>query len=91
MSKLNLGKGDGNDKNKLGPVPENPEDAMNVAVSSLLSMATSLRVISETLTDQQAILYDIKRYQEERGKHEGWLDSEIIDRIENEGMENDSP
>jgi len=66
--------------------PNNPEDAMNVAVSSLVSIAAHLGMIAESLGgDIQPMIHDIREYYKK-----DLLNREVIDSMDIHEIERDA-
>lgn len=83
MNQLNLNS-DGKGKSSSNPQTgmDEPQDAMSVAVSSLVNMAARMGQLTEILSDMQTILYDIREYQKEKGLEEGYLNEVKLSEIE---------
>lgn len=82
---LNSGKGD----KKEGVNPSSPEDAMSVAVSSLVNIAAYISEICETLKDIQPILYDMREYKKKELLHKDAITQFEIEEIEKDEGEDD--
>lgn len=88
MNELNLNSGAGKGKENKKPQPEkqptstDPQDAMSVAVSSLVNIATRIGQMVDIMSDMQTLIYDIRAFEKERGLSEGYLDAMILEEIE---------
>ena len=78
--KLNLNADDSKKIPKMDP--NNPEDAMSAVISSLVSIATYMHEMSETLKDIQPILFDMKEFKKRELLNKQLLTEYDVEEIE---------
>ena len=89
MKKNNLNLGGGKKRPNSKQTPQDPQEAMDVAVSSLVAIASYLGSISKSLQAIENMKFELFRYEQEKGKQEGYLNDINIEEISKEGFEDD--